>query len=87
MSQTTFVVPEAAAPGPAAIEVRAGGDVVARGRFQVTAAGPGLFVTDYANRTQPGRCRLCACIHRGRRVGQQRRKRAGRETVTTAGQQ
>lgn len=53
-SQINFRVPEETPTGEAAVEVRQGEQVAARGRFQVTAAGPGLFVYNAALTSQPG---------------------------------
>ena len=52
-SQLVFVVPADATPGPANFEVRQNGQGVSTGSFQVTAAGPGLFVTAPVS-AQPG---------------------------------
>ena len=52
--QLNFVIPAGTLEGLATLEVRAGVDVISQGQFQVTPAGPGLFVTDEAARSQPG---------------------------------
>lgn len=53
--QINFLVPAGTAAGRAAIEVRQeGGQVAAGGQFQVTTAGPGLFVMNAALASQPG---------------------------------
>lgn len=53
-SQLNFLVPANVSAGQATLEVRAQSELVAEGRFEVTAAGPGLFITDPANNSQPG---------------------------------
>jgi uncharacterized protein (TIGR03437 family) len=52
-TQVAFVVPPETPLGMAALEVTLGGSVVSDGQFEVTAAGPGLFVAA-ANPAQPG---------------------------------
>ncbi len=52
--QINFIVPTGTPAGPATLEVHAESAVVSDGLFQATPAGPGLFVTDAANSSQPG---------------------------------
>jgi len=54
VSQVNFLVPATAAVGATQISVRAGGVEVASGQFTVSAAGPGIFVLDPTNPSQPG---------------------------------
>ena len=54
LSQVNFVVPASAALGLAAISVRASGQELANGQVTITAAGPGIFVWNAANPSQPG---------------------------------
>jgi uncharacterized protein (TIGR03437 family) len=53
-AQLVFVVPLETPPGPATLQVRVGGDLISDGQFDVTAAGPGLFVANPADAAQPG---------------------------------
>ncbi len=53
-TQFVFVVPSETPPGMATLQVILGGSVVSDGRFEVTAAGPGLFVAGGASAAQPG---------------------------------
>jgi len=53
-AQINFLVPAGTPPGPATFEVWQGGQVAAAGRFQVTTAGPGIFVMNAALGSQPG---------------------------------
>jgi uncharacterized protein (TIGR03437 family) len=53
-AQINFLVPAETPLGPATFEVRQGGQVAAAGQFQVTTAGPGLFVMNAALGSQPG---------------------------------
>ncbi len=53
-SQVNFVVPPAVTPGPAAISVRSGANEVAQGQATITASGPGIFVLQPADASQPG---------------------------------
>ncbi|MFB3779562.1 MAG: hypothetical protein ACE141_18225 [Bryobacteraceae bacterium] len=53
-AQVNFLVPAGTPPGPATLEVWQGGQVAATGQFQVTTAGPGIFVTNAALGSQPG---------------------------------
>ena len=53
-SQVNFVVPPSATPGPAAISVRSAGSEVAGGQATITPTGPGIFVLQPADPTQPG---------------------------------
>ena len=53
-TQIVFVVPPQTRLGTAGLQVIRGGSVVSDGLFQVTAAGPGLFVAAAANAAQPG---------------------------------
>jgi hypothetical protein len=52
-SQLIFVIPADAAIGPAQLDVRKNGQSVSSGTFQITAAGPGLFVAAPVSE-QPG---------------------------------
>ena len=52
-SQLVFVIPADAAIGPAKLEVQQNGQSVSGGNFQITAAGPGLFVAAPVS-AQPG---------------------------------
>jgi uncharacterized protein (TIGR03437 family) len=53
-SQVYFLVPASVPIGPAAISLRAGGAEVASGQVTLTAAGPGIFVMNRADGSQPG---------------------------------
>jgi uncharacterized protein (TIGR03437 family) len=53
-SRVDFVVPASATPGPAVISVQANGSEVATGQVTITAAGPGIFVSQPADPAQPG---------------------------------
>jgi uncharacterized protein (TIGR03437 family) len=53
-SQVDFVVPASATPGPAVISLQANGSEVASGQVTITAAGPGIFVSQPADPAQPG---------------------------------
>jgi uncharacterized protein (TIGR03437 family) len=53
-TQITFVVPPEAPVGMATLQVSLGGSAISDGQFEVTAAGPGLFVAAVANSAQPG---------------------------------
>jgi len=53
-AQVNFVVPAAAQMGSAAVSIRAGGMETARGQVTITAAGPGIFVLNAADGSQPG---------------------------------
>ena len=53
-SQINFIVPPAASPGTATISVRSGSSEVASGQATITSAGPGLFVLQSADPSQPG---------------------------------
>jgi uncharacterized protein (TIGR03437 family) len=52
--QLNFLVPTNVSAGQATLEVRAQAELVSEGLFEVTTAGPGLFVTEPANNSQPG---------------------------------
>jgi uncharacterized protein (TIGR03437 family) len=52
-SQLVFVIPADASIGPAALDVRQSGHSVSSGAFQITGAGPGLFVAAPLS-AQPG---------------------------------
>ena len=53
-SQVNFVVPPAVSTGTAIVSVRAGGVELANGQATISATGPGIFVLDSADRSQPG---------------------------------
>ncbi len=53
-SQVNFLVPPSLPPGPTTISVRAGGTEEAEGSANITSAGPGLFVLQPADPSQPG---------------------------------
>jgi len=53
-SQVNFVVPANVAPGAVTVSVRAAGKELASGQFTVTAAGPGIFVLNAGDVSQPG---------------------------------
>jgi uncharacterized protein (TIGR03437 family) len=53
-SQVDFVIPAAVSPGPATISVRSGSSEVAAGQATITAAGPGIFVQQTTDPSQPG---------------------------------
>ena len=52
-SRVDFVVPISAGLGPAVLSVQANGSELASGQFTITAAGPGIFVSDPADPSQP----------------------------------
>jgi uncharacterized protein (TIGR03437 family) len=53
-TQVTFAIPASVSPGLATISVRAAAQELANGQATITAAGPGIFVLDPANPSQPG---------------------------------
>jgi uncharacterized protein (TIGR03437 family) len=53
-TQANFLIPATIAPGLATISVRAGGVELARGQATITGAGPGIFVLQGIDPTQPG---------------------------------
>lgn len=53
-SQVNFVVPAAVSPGRATISVRSGNNEIASGQASITAAGPGIFVAQGTDPSQPG---------------------------------
>lgn len=53
-SQVNFVVPPSTQTGPATISVRAAGREIAQGHATITPDGPGLFVLQPADVSQPG---------------------------------
>ena len=53
-SQVNFIVPASTSPGTATISVRAGGVELANGQAAISAVGPGIFVLEGANPSQPG---------------------------------
>jgi uncharacterized protein (TIGR03437 family) len=53
-SQINFLVPAETSVGRAALEIRQDERVIARGEFDVTSAGPGIFVANGALASQPG---------------------------------
>ena len=53
-SQVTFVIPASASPGLATISVRTAAQELAAGQATITSAGPGIFVLDPTNSSQPG---------------------------------
>lgn len=53
-AQVNFLVPATTAPGTTGISVRAGGVELASGDFTVSATGPGIFVLDSTDPSQPG---------------------------------
>lgn len=54
LSQVNFIVPASSPAGPAAISIRAGGQEVASGQVTITPTGPGIFVTNPTDPSQPG---------------------------------
>jgi uncharacterized protein (TIGR03437 family) len=53
-TQVNFVAPLSTAVGPASISVRAGGVPLAAGQATITTTGPGLFVLQAVDPSQPG---------------------------------
>ena len=53
-SQVNFIIPSSLSPGLAAISVRASGAELASGQFSISPAGPGIFILDTADPSQPG---------------------------------
>ena len=53
-SQVNFVMPGSVAPGRIAVSVRAAGQELAAGEATLTAAGPGIFVAQPGDPSQPG---------------------------------
>jgi uncharacterized protein (TIGR03437 family) len=53
-SQVNFLVPASITPGSAAVSVRAGGTELANGQVAITAVGPGIFVGQAVDPSQPG---------------------------------
>jgi uncharacterized protein (TIGR03437 family) len=53
-SQVNLVLPKAVSPGRAAISVRKAGTEVATGQATITSAGPGIFVLQATDPSQPG---------------------------------
>jgi uncharacterized protein (TIGR03437 family) len=53
-SQINFVVPPSVSPGRATVSVRSGSNEIAVGQASITAAGPGLFVAQGTDPSQPG---------------------------------
>jgi uncharacterized protein (TIGR03437 family) len=54
LSQVNFRVPASVPPGPATISVRAGGKELAKGQVNIAAIGPGIFVLEALDPSQPG---------------------------------
>jgi uncharacterized protein (TIGR03437 family) len=54
LSQVNFVVPASVTPGLATISVRAASQELANGQATITPEGPGIFVLDPTNPSQPG---------------------------------
>ena len=52
--QVNFVMPTDVSAGRGYLEVRTQAEVVSDGAFEVTSAGPGLFVADWRDQDQPG---------------------------------
>lgn len=53
-SQVNFIVPASTSPGTATISVRAAGVELAQGQASISAVGPGIFVLEGDNPSQPG---------------------------------
>jgi uncharacterized protein (TIGR03437 family) len=53
-SQVNFVVPGAVSPGYATISVRSSSNEIANGQASITATGPGIFVAQGTDPSQPG---------------------------------
>jgi uncharacterized protein (TIGR03437 family) len=53
-SQVNFVVPASVSVGRSTISVRSGSNEIANGQASITAAGPGIFVTQGTDASQPG---------------------------------
>ena len=53
-SQVNIIVPPSVAPGRRSVSVRSAGMEVASGAVSITAAGPGIFVLDSGDPSQPG---------------------------------
>jgi uncharacterized protein (TIGR03437 family) len=53
-SQVNFLMPASLAPGAATLSVRASGVELANGRFSISPSGPGIFVLNGADPSQPG---------------------------------
>ena len=53
-SQVNFIVPDSVAPGSVAVSVRAAGRELAAGEATLTATGPGIFVAQPGDPSQPG---------------------------------
>ena len=53
-SQVNFIVPAATSPGNATISVLAAGMELAQGQASISAVGPGIFVLEGDNPSQPG---------------------------------
>jgi uncharacterized protein (TIGR03437 family) len=53
-SQVNFILPDSVAPGRVSISVRADAAELASGEATITATGPGLFVSQPADPSQPG---------------------------------
>ena len=53
-SQVNFIVPGSEAPGSVAVSVRAAGRELAAGEATLTATGPGIFVAQPGDPSQPG---------------------------------
>ena len=53
-SQVNFTVPASTSPGTATISVRAGGVELANGQAAISAVGPGIFVLNGSDPSQPG---------------------------------
>jgi len=54
VSQVNFIVPASISPGNATISVLAAGLQLAQGQASISAVGPGIFVLDGDNPSQPG---------------------------------
>lgn len=53
-SQVNFIVPASTSPGTATISVRAGGVELANGQAAISTVGPGIFVLNGSDPSQPG---------------------------------
>jgi uncharacterized protein (TIGR03437 family) len=53
-AQVNFIVPPSISPGTATISVRGGGLELANGQTSISAVGPGIFVLNGAEPSQPG---------------------------------
>jgi uncharacterized protein (TIGR03437 family) len=53
-TQVNFIVPDSVAPGPVTVSVLATGQELAAGEATLTATGPGIFVAQPGDPSQPG---------------------------------